>query len=98
MSSSSAAARVRGIATGLLTATLAVAAHGMAGGALPSGAATVHIAVLAATVGALAATLSRASEARVQMMLLAGGQLTAHVLLSAVGHHHAVSPAPPASA
>ncbi len=47
--------RLRGTAAGLLTAALAVAAHGVGSGAPPTGAATAQLAVLAATVGALAA-------------------------------------------
>jgi hypothetical protein len=80
--------RVRGVATGLLTAALAMAAHGAGGGALPNGAAAVLLAVLAATAGALAATVSRAGTPRYLVGLLAVGQLLGHLLLSAAGHHH----------
>jgi hypothetical protein len=79
----------------LLTAALAVAAHGVGGGAPPTGAAAAQLAVLAATVGALAATIRRAGDARVLLALLAAGQLFGHVMLSAFGHGHAPSPAPP---
>jgi hypothetical protein len=89
------AARLRGTAAGLLTAALAVAAHGVGSGAPPTGAATAQLAVLAATVGALAATIRRAGDARVLLALLAAGQLFGHVMLSAVDHGHAPSPAPP---
>jgi hypothetical protein len=92
------AARLRGTAAGLLTAALAVAAHAMGSGAPPTGAVVAQLAVLAATVGALAATISRAADARVLLGLLAAGQLCGHVMLSAVGHSHAVSAAPPAAA
>jgi hypothetical protein len=92
------AARLRGTAAGLLTAALAVAAHGVGSGAPPTGAATAHLAVLAATVGALAATIRRATDARVLLGLLAAGQLFGHVMLSAFGHGHAPSPAPPGAA
>jgi hypothetical protein len=98
MSPCNPAARIRGVATGLLTAALAVAAHAVGGGAPPSGAATVQLAVLAATVGALAAALNRATEARVLAGLLAAGQLLGHLMLGAIGHHHTVSAAPPAAA
>ena len=43
--------------------TLAVAAHAMAGGAVPPSAAAVLLIVLAVTVGAVAATTDRAAEA-----------------------------------
>ena len=96
--SPSPAARIRGMAAGLLTATLAVAAHGAGSGAPPTGAAAVQLALLAATVGALATTYARAADARILVGLLAVGQLLGHLMLSAVGHHHAESTAPPAAA
>ena len=90
--------RMRGVATGLLTAALAVAAHGVGGGGLPPGAATALLAVLAATVGALATTAPRAGRPPALFGLLAVGQLLGHLMLSAAGHHHAESSAPPAAA
>jgi hypothetical protein len=92
------AARLRGTAAGLLTAALAVAAHGVGSGAPPTGAATAQLAVLAATMGALAGTIRHASDARVLLGLLAAGQLLGHVMLSAVGHSHAPATAPPGPA
>lgn len=92
------AARLRGTATGLLTAALAVAAHGVGSGAPPTGAATAQLAVLAATVGALAGTIRRATDTGVLLGLLAAGQLLAHLLLSAVGHSHTPTTAPPGAA
>jgi hypothetical protein len=62
----------------------------------PAGAVIAQLAVLAATVGALAATIARAADARVLLGLLAAGQLCGHVMLSAVGHSHAVTTPPPA--
>ncbi len=93
----SAAARLRGTAAGLLTAALAVAAHGAAGGGAPTGAAVVLVAVLAGTVGGLAATVARTADVRVLIALLAAGQLVGHVMLSVAGHSHGV-PAFPAPA
>ena len=92
------AARLRGTAAGVLTAALAVAAHGVASGAAPTGAATMQLAVLAATVGALAATVARASDPRVLLILLGAGQLLGHVLLAAVAHGHSPAATPPAAA
>lgn len=89
--------RARGVATGLLTAALAVAAHGAGGGVLPNGAATASLAILAATAGALATTIPRANTPRYLLGLLAVGQLLGHLLLSAAGHPHAGSAAPPAA-
>lgn len=91
---STTAARLRGTAAGLLTAALAVAAHGAADAAAPSGTAVALLAVLSATVGGLAATVSRAADARVLIGLLAAGQLVAHVMLTAAGHSHGPTAAP----
>jgi len=90
--------RVRGVATGLLTAALAVAAHGAGGGVLPYGAAMSLLAVLAATAGALATAIPDAGSPRRLLSLLAVSQLLGHLLLSTAGHHHAASSAPPAAA
>jgi hypothetical protein len=92
------AARLRGTAAGLLTAALAVAAHGVGSGAPPTGAAIAQLAVLAATVGALTGTIRHATDTRVLLGLLAAGQLLGHVLLTAVGHSHALTTAPPGAA
>ena len=97
MSPANPAARLRGTAAGLLTAALAVAAHAVGSGAPPTGAVVAQLAVLAATVGALAATVARAADTRVLLGLLAAGQLCGHVMLSAVGHSHVATTAPPAA-
>lgn len=97
MPSSSTTTRLRGLATGLLTAALAIAAHGVGGGAVPEGAATAQLMVLAAVIGALAASFARAAQARVLVCLLATGQLLGHLMLNAVGHHHEGSAGPPAA-
>jgi hypothetical protein len=91
------AARLRGISAGLLTAALAVAAHGTADSAAPSGTAVVLLAVLAATVGGLVTTIARTADARVLLGLLATSQLVGHVMLSAAGHSHG-EPSTPAPA
>jgi hypothetical protein len=91
------AARLRGSAAGLLTAALAVAAHAVGSGAAPTGAVVAQLAVLAVTVGALAATISRAADARVLLGLLAAGQLCGHLMLSAAGHQHPAVTGPPAA-
>jgi hypothetical protein len=96
VSAANSVARLRGLAAGLLTAALAVAAHGIGGGVLPSAGATSLLAVLAATVGALAARHPHEADARTMVGFLGAGQLTGHVLLSVVGHAHTASAAPPA--
>lgn len=92
------AAWLRASAAGLLTAALAVAAHGAASGAPPSGAAATQLAVLAATIGTLAATLRRAGDVRVLIGLLGAGQLVGHLMLGLDGHGHHPAAAPPAAA
>ena len=54
--------------------------------------------MLAATVGALAATIARADGSRILLGLLAVGQLVGHLILSVVGHRHPAAAAPPAAA
>lgn len=95
MSPARVAVRIRGLSCGLLTAALAVAAHGVGSGAPPTGASATQLAVLAATVGAVAAALPRAGEIRVLIGLLAVGQLLGHAML-VVGHDHAQAAALPA--
>jgi hypothetical protein len=92
------AGRLRGSAVGLLTAVLAIAAHGVGGGAMPTGAATAQLAVISVAVGALAATIAPAADTRVLLGLLAAGQLLGHVMLATAGHAHAHASftAPPA--
>jgi hypothetical protein len=87
-------ARLRGFAAGLLTAALAVAAHGAADHAVPSGTAIALLAVLSATVGGLTATVSRASDARVLLGFLGTGQLVGHLLLTVAGHSHGAAATP----
>src|SRR5271166_3672686 len=57
------AARWRGAATALMTSALAVGAHGVADGDPPSGAGVALLAVLAVTIGAVAATGGRSVAA-----------------------------------
>lgn len=89
------AAQLRGAAAAGLTAALAVAAHTTANGALPTGAVVLALAVVAGTVGALAATVRGADRIPVLVGLLGGGQVFAHVLLDLGGHaHSAAAPSP----
>jgi hypothetical protein len=71
-----------------LTTALAVAAHGTAGGGLPSGPTAAMLVLLSVTLGALVATIRDAFDVRVLVAVLAVGQLLAHVLLGAGGHAH----------
>ena len=77
-----------------MTAALSVAAHAAAGGGLPSGAATILLALLAITVGVLVASIRDAADVTILAGLLAVGQLLGHVVLGAGGHEHAAAGAP----
>jgi hypothetical protein len=87
--SASPAIPLRGLATGSLTAALATTAHAAAGGGTPSGATAAQLVLLAVVIGALSATISCADRFRVQLVLMAAGQVLGHLLLGTVGHHHA---------
>ncbi|OLO98589.1 hypothetical protein BVU76_30085 [Mycolicibacterium porcinum] len=86
------AAPLRGTAVGSLTAALAIAAHGIAGGALPGGAVAAQLAILAVTLGSVAATVACASRTVVLWGLLGAGQLLAHALLATAAHSHDAGP------
>lgn len=92
----SAAARLRGLGTASVTATLAASAHAAAGGGLPSGAAVAELVLLAAAIGAIAVTVRAGTGAL--LALLAAGQLLGHLLLGVVSHSHSVQVEPPAVA
>lgn len=92
VSPASVAARGRGAAAGALTAALATVAHTWAGGSAPSGAAVALLGVLALTLGAVAATAPVMATVPGLLVLLATGQVLAHLLLGVAGHHHGVTP------
>ncbi|ANZ27382.1 hypothetical protein A4U64_23910 [Rhodococcus sp. WB1] len=81
---------LRGAAAGALTAALAVAAHGGAGGGVPGNAAVALLLAVAAGVGLVAAHLRAVPTA----VLLAAGQGATHLVLATVttGHLHASAP------
>jgi hypothetical protein len=72
-----------------------VAAHGAAGGGWPGGAVAAQLALLAVTLGAMAATIRTANRAGVLVGLLGAGQLLAHMLLAVDGHAHGSHPSQP---
>lgn len=82
-------AQWRGAAVGVLTAALAVAAHGTANAAAPSGGAATLLVVLAATLGGVAASCRRADGLAGLTVLLGGGQVLGHLLMATAGHVHA---------
>lgn len=89
------AAPMRGVAVGGFTATLVIAAHGAAGGMLPGGALAAQLAVLSATLGVLATTLTRAHRSVVLWGLLGVGQVLGHLLLATADHSYSAVPGPP---
>ncbi|WP_018603220.1 hypothetical protein [Mycobacterium sp. 155] len=89
------AAALRGVSVGVLTAALAVAAHGTAGGGWPGGAGTAQLALLAVTLGAVASRVRATTGALALSGLLGVGQLLAHVLLAIDGHAHRSHPLQP---
>ena len=54
--------------------------------------------VLAVTLGAVTATVDRTSDGRMLFVLLAVGQVVAHVMLSVAGHAQCAAPGAPAAA
>ena len=76
----SSAAPLRGGAVGIVSAALAVAAHGMAGGGWPEGSALALLVVVSIGIGAMTA-LPRRSTVLLLLALLTG-QLLAHIALS----------------
>lgn len=95
--SASPAIHLRGLAAGSLTVALATTAHAAAGGGTPSGASAAQLVVLAVVIGGLSATIRVADRFRVQLVLMAVGQLLGHLLLGTVGHHHATVAGPSAA-
>jgi len=77
---------VLGTTAGITTAVLAVAAHGAAGGGVPTGPVTVLLVAVSVAVGILGAHLPSLSP----LVLLAGGQAATHVALTMLvaGHGH----------
>jgi hypothetical protein len=95
--SASPAIQLRGLAAGSLTVALATTAHAAAGGGTPSGAAAAQLVLLAVVIGALSATIGAADRFRVQLILMAAGQVLGHLLLGTVGHHHHETAAGPSA-
>ncbi|KLL96862.1 hypothetical protein NJ76_06540, partial [Rhodococcus sp. IITR03] len=77
---------VLGTTAGIATAVLAVAAHGSAGGGVPTGPVAVLLVAVAAIVGILGAHQPSLSP----LVLLAGGRRPRHVALTVLvpGHEH----------
>ncbi|WP_454194447.1 hypothetical protein [Nocardia sp. Marseille-Q1738] len=83
------AGRLRGGLVGALVATLAVAAHGAAGGGVPDSTELTLLLLIAAAVGS-AAGMAPARSGPALVGLLGLGQLASHAALSGLlGHDHA---------
>lgn len=74
-----------------MTATLAVAAHGIAGGGLPSSPTAALLALLSITLGSLVVSIRDTVDFRRLVAVLAVGQLLGHALLGVGGHSHPAS-------
>ncbi|MFC4603431.1 hypothetical protein [Rhodococcus kronopolitis] len=84
--------RVRGTAVGGVTVAVAVAAHGIAGGGLPSGSTLVLLAGFAAVLVGVSAAIPVLRSGRPALVaVLAAGQVGAHLTLGVGGHHSGVS-------
>lgn len=86
------AAPLRGGAVGIVTAAVAVAAHGMAGGGYPNSSALALLITVSIGVGAMTALPRRSTV--VLLPSLMAGQVVAHIALSLSGemHHHSMLP------
>lgn len=73
-----------------------MAAHSVGGGGLPFGADVVALGVVAVTVGAVLASVSRGGDVRILAVVLAAGQIAGHSVLGAQGHLHPAVTALPA--
>lgn len=77
---------LRGGSAGTLTAALAVAAHGAAGGGLPGSTGATLLLLAAGAIGALASTLPRVTARTALPVLMAAGQPVCHIALSGLTH------------
>lgn len=80
---------MRGAAVGGVTVAVAVAAHGIAGGGLPSGSTLVLLAGFAVVLVGVSAAIPALRSGRPALVaVLAAGQFGAHLTLGVGGHHH----------
>ncbi len=77
---------LRGGLTGVLTAAVAIAAHGSAGGGLPGSTGATLLLLAAGVIGVLASNLPRATSRIALPALMAVGQPVCHVALSGLAH------------
>ena len=86
---------MRGVNVGVVSTTLALAAHATGGGMVPDPFALLLVMGVGTTLGVAAGTLSWLRTARLGLLALLGvGQLAGHLLLGATAMHPHVSPAP----
>lgn len=83
------ATRVRGLAVGAVSATMAVLAHGGASGGLPDGTGAFLLLGLSAILAVAATSMPMLRTSRFGLFaLLIGGQLAGHEVLAVAGHSH----------
>lgn len=86
-------APLRGTAVGAASAALAVAAHGMAGGALPHSSSLTLLLAACAAVGVITATVPMLTRGPLSLLAALGaGQLVAHTTMTLADHSHGASP------
>lgn len=90
---------MRGASVGACSAAVAIAAHGAAGGSLPTGPALVLLGLVATALGAVVAGFRirpAGSHFATLTAAMCVGQTAGHITLTAVaGHHHESAPAVP---
>lgn len=89
------AERLRGVSVGVVSTTLALAAHATGGGMLPDPLSLLLVVGVGTALGVAAGTLPWLRSARLGLLALLGvGQLAGHLLLGVTAMHPHVSPAP----
>lgn len=79
----------RSVAVAAVSTTLAVAAHGVGGGAAPDGTGVLLLVGLATVLAAAARSVPGLSTSRTGLLALLGaGQLGGHLMLAVSSHHH----------
>lgn len=83
------AARIRGVAAGAVSASLAVAAHGVGGGGLPEANGALLLLGVCLLIAALGCCAPPLRHPRIGLFaLLSVGQLAGHEVLAMTGHAH----------
>ncbi|AGB22401.1 hypothetical protein Mycsm_02037 [Mycobacterium sp. JS623] len=85
----------RGALVGVCSAVISAAAHGLAGGEVPTGASLTMVIVLCAVAGAIASSVAvdrRGLQVGYLIAALLGGQLLAHLAMTVAACHPPIGP------